>query len=351
VPRHLSGFDVRETSVDLRIREQFVTARASSNYLGRVDSMARIDVGAPSVAIILSTFEGARFLDGQLASLERQTHKNWFLLAADDHSTDESLAKLRKFQDKHGTDRVTIKTGPGRGFVANFLSLICQPDLRADYYAFSDQDDVWEANKLARALAWHSTVSSEIPAVYGSRTTLINPEGRKIGVSPLFRKPPTFCNALVQNIAGGNTMVLNEAARQLLIKAGGVVDVPSHDWWLYLLTTASGGLVHYDPYCSVRYRRHERNLVGWNIGVVARVQRAKMLIEGRFKRWTDQNIEALDSFRPHMSAASRATFDAFCDARRQRLVARIRGVRRAGVYRQTVLGSIGLVVGIILNKI
>jgi hypothetical protein len=76
-----------------------------------------------------------------------------------------------------------------------------------------------------------------------------------------------------------------------------------------------------------------------------------MLMQGRFKRWTDKNVAALENFRPHMAAANRATFDTFCAARRQGLVGRILGVRRSGVYRQTVLGSIGLVIGTVLNKI
>jgi glycosyltransferase involved in cell wall biosynthesis len=313
--------------------------------------MTRDIGGDPLVAIILCTFDGERFLSGQLASYEQQIHKNWALFATDDGSTDASLAILRRFQEKHGAAKVTIQDGPGRGFVANFLSLICQPALKADYYAFSDQDDIWEPDKLTRALAWLATVPAGMPAVYGSRTSLIDSEGQTIGVSPLFRKPPAFANALVQNIAGGNTMVFNEPARQLLIKAGGAVDVPSHDWWLYLLATAGGGTVHYDTWCSVRYRRHERNLVGLNIGIVPRVHRARMLMQGRFKRWTDKNVAALENFRPHMSAASRATFDTFCAARKQGLIGRILGVRRSGVYRQTVLGSIGLVIGTILNKI
>ena len=230
--------------------------------------MVNDDPGA-SVAILLCLFDGGRFLRSQLDSIERQTHRNWLLFASDDGSADEGMTMVRAFQKKHGRDRVTIQNGPGRGFVSNFLSLICQPGVSADYYAFSDQDDVWEDDKLVRALTWLSGIPRETPAVYGSRTSLIDPDGRKVALSPLFRRPPSFANALVQNIAGGNTMVFNEAARQLFIKAGGVVDVPSHDWWLYLLTTASGGLVHYDPYCSVQYRRHERNLVGWNIGMVA----------------------------------------------------------------------------------
>jgi glycosyltransferase involved in cell wall biosynthesis len=312
--------------------------------------MLNTDPGA-SVAVLLCLFDGGRFLPFQLSSFERQTHRNWFLVASDDGSADESLAIMRAFQQKQGCDRIALQSGPRRGFVANFLSLICQPGVSASYYAFSDQDDVWEDDKLARALAWLSNVPRATPAVYGSRTSLIDPDGRKVAVSPLFRKPPSFSNALVQNIAGGNTMVFNEAARQLVIKAGGVVDVPAHDWWLYLLTTASGGSVHYDPYCSVQYRRHERNLIGWNIGVVARVRRARMLMQGRFRRWTDQNIAALEAFRPHMTPESRLTFDTFCEARKQGLVARVRGVHRSGVYRQTVLGSIGLTIGAILNQI
>ena len=90
-------------------------------------------------------------------------------------------------------------------------------------------------------LGWLQTVPRGTPALYGARTLLIDPEGAYLGRSPLFCRPPTFRNALVQNIAGGNTMVFNEAARRLLMAAGSAVQVPSHDWWLYLLTTAGGG--------------------------------------------------------------------------------------------------------------
>src|SRR5262245_13136920 len=197
-----------------------------------------------SVAILLGILEGARFLPAQLASFERQTHKNWFVVASDDGSTDESIRVLEKFRDARG-GLVTICNGPSGGFAANFLSLICRAELKANYYALSDQDDVWEDDKLARALAWLSQMPPQIPALYGSRTSLIDADGRFIGKSPLFRKPPAFANALVQNIAGGNTMVFNEAARHLVIQAGGVLAIQSHDWWLYLLVTAAGGVVHY----------------------------------------------------------------------------------------------------------
>jgi glycosyltransferase involved in cell wall biosynthesis len=307
--------------------------------------------GNPSFAILLSTLNGARFLDGQLASFARQTAKGWVLYVSDDGSTDGTMDVLQRFRGHIGPDRVTIRAGPDSGFVANFLSLVCDPQIGAQYYAFSDQDDVWEDDKLARAGTWLAQVPQGVPAVYCSRTRLIDDCGREIGLSPLFSWPPAFANALVQNIAGGNTMVFNEAARQLLIKAGGVVDVPSHDWWLYLVVAAQGGLIHYDHYCSVRYRRHGRNIVGSNIGFAARIRRAGMLLQGLFRDWTDRNLAALEPFRACMSDESRRIFDVFCTARKQGLWKRLAGVRRSGVYRQTVFGSIGLVVGVVLNKI
>lgn len=306
---------------------------------------------AARVAILLSTYNGARFLPDQLKSFENQSHPNWIMIASDDGSSDRSIGNLRDFQARRGADLVTIRTGPSRGFVANFLSMACDPAISADFYAFSDQDDIWEADKLSRALGWLQTVPRGTPALYGARTLLIDPEGAYLGRSPLFCRPPTFRNALVQNIAGGNTMVFNEAARRLLMAAGSAVQVPSHDWWLYLLTTAGGGSVFYDRHASVRYRVHEKNLVGANIGTVARWRRLKMLVKGGFRMWTDQNLAALEGVRAQMTEQNRAIFDEFSQARQKVIAGRLLAVRRSGVFRQTVLGSIGLFIGVSLNKI
>ena len=73
-----------------------------------------------------------------------------------------------------------------------------------------------------------------MPFVYCSRTRLIDEEGDDIRLSQFYKKPPHFRNALVQSLAGGNTMVLNEETRRLLMKAGADVNVASHDWWVYL---------------------------------------------------------------------------------------------------------------------
>src|ERR1700693_1620273 len=109
------------------------------------------DIASPEIAILLATFCGERFLHLQLASFERQAVRNWRLYASDDGSTDDTLAILRRFQQKLGPEKVDVRTGPGRGYIANFLSLIADESIKADYYALSDQDDLWKPQKLTRA--------------------------------------------------------------------------------------------------------------------------------------------------------------------------------------------------------
>ena len=171
------------------------------------------------------------------------------------------------------------------------------------------------------------------------------------GLSPLFAKTPTFPSALVQNIPGGNTMVFNQRARDLLAFCGADVDIPSHDWWLYQVTSACGGNVHYDAYPSVRYRQHTQNVIGSNIGFAAGMRRLRMLQQGRFRHWADLNVVALTRLRPRMSAENRRIFDLFRKARHEPLLRRATMFARSGVYRQTFLGNLGLAAAVVLNKI
>lgn len=206
----------------------------------------------PKVAVLLCTMQGQHFLAEQLNSIATQSHPSWAIWASDDGSDDHTHAILEYYQSHWGEDRISIHAGPAIGSTANFLSLSCRVDIDADYFAYADQDDVWESDKLERAVEWLQSVPPEVPALYGSRTLLVDARNQHIGYSPLFERAPDFRNALVQSIAGGNTMVFNKAARDLLRQAGDNVQAVTHDWWAYMLVTGCGGVVHYDPYPTVR---------------------------------------------------------------------------------------------------
>lgn len=312
---------------------------------------AELQSDRPRIAILMCTKDGARFLDEQLASLHRQSYAEWRLYVSDDGSRDETLEILRARQREWGADRLSILSGPQRGFAANFLSLVCNPDVWADYFAWCDQDDIWHTEKLKTASTWLRNVPEETPALYCGRTALISEVGESIGHSPLFSHPPHFSNALVQSIAGGNTMVFNSAARTLLQEAGKDVDIPSHDWWAYQLISGAGGVVKYDPCALVFYRQHQNNIIGSNVGWVARFKRLWMVFQGRYQRWSEQNISALDTMQYRLASEHRVTLEAFKKARTGALLSRILHYRRSGIFRQTFFGKLGLIAAIILRKI
>lgn len=305
----------------------------------------------PKVAILLCTYHGQHYLADQLDSFAAQSYPNLKIWASDDGSQDDTRAILEAYQGKWGEDRLSVQFGPSAGFAANFLSLVCNSGIQADYYAFSDQDDIWEADKIQRAMDWLQTIPEDVPALYCSRTRLVDADNRDIGLSPLFGRPAGFANALIQNMGGGNTMVFNDAARGLLREAGENVDVVTHDWWVYLVVSGCGGKVFYDTYPSLRYRQHDCNLIGVNSGWYARLVRIRMLWQGRFRNWIDQNIRALQPLRLKLTPENRRILDQFSTARNQWLLPRLVGFKRSGIYRQTWLGNLGLVAAAIFRKI
>ena len=303
------------------------------------------------VAILLCTYHGQRYLAEQLDSFAAQSHENWEVWASDDGSEDNTRAILEDYKTRWAPGRLTIHFGPAEGFAANFLSLTCNASIDADFYAYSDQDDVWEADKLERAIQWLECIPPDIPALYCSRTRLVDAENNEIGLSPLFKKPPSFANALMQNIGGGNTMVFNNAAVRLLREAGENKSVSTHDWWAYMVVAGCGGLVFYDSKPTLRYRQHDDNLVGTNSNWAARLKRVRMIVQGRFKHWNDCNISALSTLEHRLTPTNREILRRFADARHMSLIPRLIHLKRSGVYRQTMLGNIGLVAAAIFGKI
>lgn len=194
--------------------------RQSLSELHIVHQAISIDSVEPLVAILLCTFNGKDFILEQLDSIAKQSHRNWRLYISDDGNCHKTRAAINTFRARFEAGRVIVVEGPREGFVANFLSITCDASIEADYFAYSDQDDIWHTNKLEKSVKFLSAQDEQIPSLYCSRTVIVSKDNRNIGLSPLFLKTPTFGNALVQNIAGGNTMVFNKKARELAIKGG-----------------------------------------------------------------------------------------------------------------------------------
>ena len=301
------------------------------------------------VVILLATLNGGAFLREQLASYAAQTHQDWELVVSDDGSVDDTMEIVRSFAQTI-PQPVTILQGPAQGHCQNFLSMIRRHSAEGDYFAFSDQDDVWMKEKLARAIAWLQSVPAGRPALYFSRTMLISEDGQFLGFSPLFSRPPVFRNALVQNIGGGNTMVLNKAAHQVLAGAAQAQPV-SHDWWSYQVITGVGGLAHYDSWPSLKYRQHGQNLIGSNAGWRAGLRRLRGFLGHRFSNWNETNLAALRAVNTPLAMENRLAFETFAKARQASSPRRLYLLWRSGVYRQNLIETVALYWGALLNRI
>ena len=299
---------------------------------------------APQVRILMGTYNGAAWLGPQLASFADQSHGDWSLWTADDGSTDATRACLVGFAAAHPGREIRQFDGPGRGAAQNFLGLLARPGPGDGYTAFSDQDDVWMPDKLERALAALGAGDPGRPAVYASASYLTGPELEDPRPSPPMRRPPSFGNALVQNVLAGNTIVLNPAAARIAraaAPAAQAAGVPFHDWWLYQLMTGIGARIHADPAPGLYYRQHAENLLGENRSRKARTRRSLMALNGDYAGWIDRNLAALTPEVP-LTPENRARIDGFARLRRRPGPTAAAELKRLGIRRQSRSGTLAI---------
>ncbi len=292
------------------------------------------------VQILIGIRNGARYLPELLDSLADQTHGDWSLLAGDDSSEDDSIAKLETFAREHPARRVEILPGPCRGSGANFLSLLLRTHPECSI-AFCDQDDVWMPRKITRALASLAPAPGE-PVVYASRTLLVDGALKPERLSPLLRRSPSFGNALVQNVLSGNTIMLSPAAAALLRESAPAAlaeGVPFHDWWTYQVATGSGMRIVHDPVPTLLYRQHAANLLGASRGVQAGLARMGRVWTRDYSGWIDANLAALFQLAPLLADDARRIMDGFAAARRGPRRELPGAMTRLGVHRQGAVGD------------
>ena len=204
----------------------------------------------PLVSIALCTYNGERFLRGQLDSLLAQSHRELEIVALDDASTDASAAILGEYAARDARIRVQIHSrnlGIMRNFEAAFR------ECKGEYIAPCDQDDVWMPDKIAALLEaigpasmayGDSGLMDEDGHVLGRRVSRGRPAGR-------VDDPTVFAFG---NWVSGHTCLF----RRDLLKA---LPVPEHffyDWWLAAAAVASHGLVYVDRELTL-YRQHASN--------------------------------------------------------------------------------------------
>jgi glycosyltransferase involved in cell wall biosynthesis len=293
------------------------------------------------VTLLMGVHEGAAHLPAQLRSIAAQHHKNWNLICSDDGSTDTSGSLLTKFARDH-PGQVQTKNGPQQGFSANYMHMIQHLPSNIGLVGFADQDDIWTPEKISRAVDALGGCAGA-PALYCGRRWDWVPKTGKTRATRTPDHPCSFRNALIENVAFGNTILLNPAAAQLARAAARRTGrVFAHDWWLYLLITGTGGQVFFDdgpPW--LLYRQHAQNVLGAGWGIRSQMRRKRAVLRGVFADRVTLNVKAMEDVRDLLTPDARATLAAFDTARSQPLVPRLTGLRQVAPYRQTRMSTYG----------
>lgn len=213
-----------------------------------------------TVQVLLSSYNGEKYIREQIDSILGQKNVKVRLLVRDDGSVDGTRGILAEYEKSY--ENITVLYGENVGVIKSFFALIEAADEHYSYFAFSDQDDVWLPDKLARAVHMlEEKETTDCPLTYCSAKQLVDADLRPLKQAIRYSSVKAeFGNALVENMCTGCTCVINREMI-MLVKGKTPKFTVMHDFWIYLVATCFGKAV-YDKASRILYRQHGGNELG-----------------------------------------------------------------------------------------
>ena len=284
------------------------------------------------VNILMSTYNGQQFLAEQIRSIQEQSYTDWTLFIRDDGSSDNTKEILKDFE--HQDSRIHLidnDKSDNLGVIKSFHKLVNHD--RADYYFFSDQDDVWLPNKLELSLKEAQNYLADFPLMVYMDLKVVN-QDLEIMTESMVKSQSHHANTelvqeLTENTVTGGVAMINHALAEMWQETD---DILMHDWYLALLASAFGNLVFIDQPGEL-YRQHSDNVLG-----------ARTLSK-RFKKWIRPHIlfavywdliknsqkQARHLLQMPLSQSNRELIEAFVTIMDKPMLERFRILRKYGL--------------------
>jgi hypothetical protein len=246
---------------------------------------------------------------------------------------------MRDFTAEIGANRCveSPSSGTHMGASPSFLRLLAETR-GAEAVAFADQDDVWLPEKLSNASNWIAG-NPRTPVLYCARQFLVDENLGCARLSVAHLNLPVFPASLTQNIANGNTLVMNQAAAELVADFG-CPEGTVHDWWSYIVVSACGGVVFYDPRPGVLYRLHKNNLIGSARPLPGRAIAAMQRGPGIFMTMMRRHADALAAQAGRLSPQARTDLALIRAGLSGSYLARLKALRCQRFRRRTLLENV-----------
>lgn len=284
------------------------------------------------VTILMSTYNGEQFLEEQIRSIQSQTYTEWNLLIRDDGSTDATQEIIARFVKEDARISWMNQENPqNMGVIRSFYTLTKHEP--ADFYFFSDQDDVWLPDKLEISLAKAAQYPAEVPLMVYMDLKVVDQNLQVLSES-MIRSQSDHANTelvqeLTENSVTGGVAMINQALADLWTQTE---DILMHDWYLALLATAFGNLVYIDQPGEL-YRQHGNNVLGART-LSKRVKkwlRPHLLFAAYWKLIQDSQKQAAFLLDLPLEAEKRELVTAFVTLMDKGMLERWRTLRRFGL--------------------
>jgi rhamnosyltransferase len=226
------------------------------------------------VNILMSTYNGEKFVAEQIESIQKQTFKDWNLIIRDDGSKDRTCEIIDSFVSKDA--RIRLIKAENVGVIDSFYKLVKMDS--ADFYFFADQDDYWLPEKIEIILKEAQKQDNKQPIMYYTDLKVTD-KNLTVTSESMIRSQSDHANTqlveeLTENTVTGGASMINHALAKLWQTTDNII---MHDWYLGVLASAVGELVYIDQPTHL-YRQHESNVLG-----------ARTLSK-RMKKWLHPNL-------------------------------------------------------------
>lgn len=249
------------------------------------------------VTVLMSTYNGQKYLREQIDSILKQENVDVSILIRDDGSKDRSFDILSEYAEKY--PNIEIIQGKNLGFAESFMNLVYKANEYSsdtEYFAFSDQDDIWLPDKLDSAIRRLESIATSKMRLYFSNTLAVDEN-----LNPLFKTHSESTlrldktASLIRYFILGCTMVFDKNVVHFIANHKPVKQVLMHDLWIHQ-TCAFFGKIIYDDEPHILYRQHSSNAAGVGFSKMERLRRLKNSFRSyerrHFREFNAQNILA-----------------------------------------------------------
>lgn len=205
------------------------------------------------ICVLMSTYNGEKYLEEQLDSIINQQNIKIDVLIRDDGSTDDTLKILEKYSKSY--KNITYYTGKNLRSAQSFMDLIYSCG-EYEYYAFADQDDVWDLDKLETGIKY----LNKDYHLYGCKKRIVDKNLKFLNQEDEEPVDLTLGSVLLRCNIAGCTMIFDNFLREKILEYK-PQKISMHDSWI-LKVAVCVGKVYFDIQTHMFYRQHEKNVVG-----------------------------------------------------------------------------------------